>query len=248
MKFDIKHVPLPYQINYAGLVKHGGDETLYREEVGANFENWEQYYGKRQSAILEGQPNLFHGNDRHPEFANIVEALSLEPGQRVLDYGCATIAVGEHLIRYLDPQCYVGMDVSKEAIELGRKRIRETDLYLKGPVVLHLPQGEFPSESLLHFDYAIALSVFTHCPPKTILAIIKYVRSLLKPGGKFMADVCLVEKDIIFQGYHNFYYPKEFFEFACERFGVRYELFPDLKVKVNDRRALGEYYKLVIIA
>lgn len=248
MKFNIRRLPISKNIRYPGLARHGGEETLFQKEVGPDFQNWETYYGKRQSAILEGTPGLFHAKSRREEFDQVVSLLSISTDSRVLDYGCATISFGEHLIRFLDPQCYVGMDVSKQAVDLARSRIRGSDLYLKGPIVLHLEGELFPSETLLPFDYVIALSVFTHCPPKTVLNIMKFVKTLLKSGGKFMIDICLVDKDIIFQGFHNFYYPREFFEYACERFGLQYEIAPHQLIGKKDPRALGDYYRLIVTA
>jgi len=238
---------MPKKIRYPGLDLVGGEERLFSEEVGPDFQNWETYYDRRQSAILQGSPGLFHSKNRQLEFNHLTSLLSIGNDSRVLDYGCATIAFGEHLIRFLAPQCYVGMDVSKKAIDLARRRISESDLYMKGPIVLHLEGGNFPPEKLLPFDYAIALSVFTHCPPITVLNIIKYMKTILKSGGKFMAEVCLVEKDIIFQGYHNFYYTREFFEFACDKFNVDYEITLDIfNEKNKDSRAIGDYYRICL--
>jgi cyclopropane fatty-acyl-phospholipid synthase-like methyltransferase len=233
-------------VTYPGLTKLGGDEVLFKSEVQGNFKNWENYYDKRQSAILEGSPDLFHRNDRLKDFRNLADWLGLKPEHRVLDYGCATIGLGEYLIRFLNPQCYVGIDVSKIAIELGRKRIRDTDLYERGPILLHLENGQFPTETLLHFDYAFASSVFTHCPPKTIISIIKYVKEKLLPGGRFSADICIANNNIIFQGYHNFYYTKDFVDFICGKMKLVYELVPDPYIEKIDPRALGKYYKLMI--
>ena len=249
MKFNIKYVPMPNRVQYPGFSRVGGEERLFSEEVGPDFQNWETYYDRRQSAILEGNPGLFHVKNRQLEFNYVTSLLSIGNDSRVLDYGCATIAFGEHLIRFLAPQCYVGMDVSKKAIDLARRRITESDLYMKGPIVLHLVGGNFPPEKLLPFDCAIALSVFTHCPPRTVLSIIKYIKTILKSGGVFMAEICLVQKDIVFQGHHNFYYTREFFEFACEKFNVDYKITPDIfNNKNKDPRSIGDYHRLFLTA
>lgn len=62
------------------------------------------------------------------------------------------------------------------------------------------PQGKFEVGDIVHmklpsdhFDYAIAIEVLEHIPPKNILKALSEVRRVVKPGGYFILSVPLNE-------------------------------------------------------
>jgi SAM-dependent methyltransferase len=247
MTFKVVAVPISGNPEYVGLQKAGGEEQLFLEaNVGSDFSNWERYYDRRQSAILDGDPILFHRRDRKDEFEGFRELLDLRTDHQFLDYGCATLGVGQHYARYLDLGHYVGMDLSKKAIDIGRAFVARADLAERRPELVLLEDGAFPDGYDDRFDRMIAISVFTHSPPQVVVNIAKFARRVLKPGGIFLATVGIVEENIIFQGRHNFYYPKEFFLTMGEHLGVDITVEPDSLPQSSDPRILGPSMNVIV--
>ncbi len=91
---------------------------------------------------------------------------SLRPDMRVLDIGCGCFRCGVPLLRYLDPGCYYGTDISQELMDAG---------YSQELVPLGL-DSKLPRENLfcnedfqvdhfgVKFDVVLAQSLFTHLP------------------------------------------------------------------------------------
>lgn len=104
----------------------------------------------------------------HPEeaVAPIVMAyvrhLELEPHHRLLDFGCGTLRTGKHLIDYLEPGRYVGVDISRGAVDYARDLItRKESLSRKAPrveLVEPFQELELPRPP----DFILCHSVFTH--------------------------------------------------------------------------------------
>lgn len=247
MTFKVVAVPISGNPQYAGLQKAGGEEHLFTDaDVGADFSNWERYYDRRQSAILDGDPILFHRRDRKSDFEGFRESLELRPDHQFLDYGCATLGFGQHFARYLDTGHYVGMDVSKKAIDIGRAFVARADLAERRPELVLLEGSAFPDDYDDRFDRMIAISVFTHSPPQVVLNIAKFAHRVLKPGGIFVATVGIVEETIIFQGRHNFYYPKEFFLTMGQHLGVDITIEPYSLPPSDDPRILGPSMNVIL--
>jgi cyclopropane fatty-acyl-phospholipid synthase-like methyltransferase len=199
-------MPSRANVNYTGLRRIGGHALLFDREVGKDFANWERYYDRRQSAILNGSPGLFHGRDRKHEFSHYRDTFDLRPEHKLLDYGCATLGFGQHFLRHLDPGNYVGMNVSEEAIRLASQFLVKAGLDEKLAYLQHIKDGKLPENYDASFDHMITISVLTHSPP----LVTKYARSVLQPGGLFAASVGIVQKDIIFRARKIFITPKLF--------------------------------------
>ncbi|MEP7013166.1 MAG: class I SAM-dependent methyltransferase, partial [Acidobacteriota bacterium] len=97
-------------------------------------------------------------------------AEGLAPGMTLLDVGCGCLRAGVHLIPYLEPGRYFGVDVSAPLLDAGY----DVELVAVGL------QDRLPRENLLangsfeawrfgtRFDMALAQSVFTHLPANFI--------------------------------------------------------------------------------
>ena len=60
-----------------------------------------------------------------PEFERYVKQFSLKPEHRVVDFGCGSLRLGIHFIRYLNPGNYFGLDLTDDFIISGLERVQE---------------------------------------------------------------------------------------------------------------------------
>jgi cyclopropane fatty-acyl-phospholipid synthase-like methyltransferase len=110
----------------------------------------------------------------------------LAPAHRLLDVGCGALRGGVHFVRYLDRGHYGGMDANGAFLKAGRGELRLAGLDDKGAVLLH--DDAFRFSRFGHpFDYALAVSVFTHLPFNAIMRCLSEMEQALAPGGKFYA-------------------------------------------------------------
>ena len=77
------------------------------------------------------------------------------------------------------------------------------------------------------FDVIWAQSVFTHLPPDQILKIMQRLKRHMHAGSRFYATFSRVEKGIVQQQLHNWYYDLAFFQTAASECGFQVELCDD---------------------
>ncbi len=101
---------------------------------------------------------------------------------RVLDFGCGCGRV----LRFMNPPTgactFHGTDIDKEAILWSQKHLPYAEWRANGP----LPPLQYPDS---FFDFAFALSVFTHLDEKYQDAWLQELMRVLKPGGLLLATV-----------------------------------------------------------
>ncbi len=93
----------------------------------------------------------------------------LQPHHRLLDIGCGWLRGGRYLIPYLGAGNYVGIEKDRDMIERARRDVlSQPDILAKRPHVVHgMPKPDLMAD-IGPFDYALALSVFTHLTPDQI--------------------------------------------------------------------------------
>jgi hypothetical protein len=87
------------------------------------------YAEKVERSLRKGKPhrtlgaNLIHreyGTSGKQLFETLV-TFGLKPNDMCVDYGCGTLRIGVHAIKYLAPGAYWGMDVSHFVLQQGRE-------------------------------------------------------------------------------------------------------------------------------
>jgi len=113
-------------------------------------------------------------------------AQGLRPAHRLLDLGCGALRGGIHFARFLDRGHYYGIDGNESLIRAGR---RELDLAgLSGRDVKLEVTSDFDCCTFgTQFDYAIAISLFTHLYMNHIVRCLIEVHRALRPGSPFFA-------------------------------------------------------------
>lgn len=111
----------------------------------------------------------------------------LSPQHRLLDIGCGALRGGLHFVRHLERGNYYGLDVNPSLIEAGRWELVEAGLSDREPTLIvddRFNMGRFG----VSFDYAIAISVFTHLHLNEIAGCLVQTKKVLKPSGKLFAS------------------------------------------------------------
>ena len=147
----------------AGRKAQSPQEPLHRRAVGGM---WDQV-GPLQFGFLVDQ--------------------GLNPSHKLLDVGCGSLRGGVHFLRYLENGNYYGIDASEKLLEAGvgielhRSRLEDRTPHL-------LCSSDFYFSAFdAAFDYAIALSVFTHLPWNSIMRCLGNIATVLEPNGQFFA-------------------------------------------------------------
>lgn len=136
---------------------------------------------------------------------HFVELAGLHPGERVLDIGCGIGRMARPLAGYLgEDGSYDGFDVSREGIEWCRRHYRDVKprfSFEHADVVnaLYNPGGggrasefrfPYPDDS---FDFAFAISVFTHLVQADAANYLAEAARVLRPGGRLLTTWFLLD-------------------------------------------------------
>ena len=138
---------------------------------------------------------------------HFVELGELRRDERVLDIGCGIGRMARPLAAHLDARgSYDGFDVSREGIEWCRRhysrhpnfRFQHADL----ANALYNPGGEgrasdyrFPYDDA-SFDFAFAISVFTHLVQADAVNYLAEAARVLTPGGRLLTTWLLLDDDV----------------------------------------------------
>ena len=168
----------------------------------------------------------------------MIERAGLRPDMRLLDLGCGCFRGGIHLIPYLQPGYYYGLDVNASLIEAGhnvelpraglslpRDRIRVTDDFNARPFGVE-------------FDRILAVSLWTHLPLNHIQRCLWEVDQLLATRGAFYASFfhCPIDHDLLtpynhpvgnivsYRNHDPYHYRLEDFQFLVDQLGLSLRL------------------------
>jgi SAM-dependent methyltransferase len=110
----------------------------------------------------------------------------LRPDHDLLDIGCGSLRAGVHLVPYLEPGRYVGIDINRALLRKGERELQAAGLSGRGVTLVQM--GDFGFGRLGRtFDVALAQSVFTHLPLNRIIRCLMNVEGALRPGGRLFA-------------------------------------------------------------
>lgn len=143
-------------------------------------------------AVREGKHRLAIG-DMWDEIGELqfsfMREHGLEPHHSLLDVGCGSLRGGVRFVEYLDPGNYFGVDANRSLIDAGYEiELGKLGLQEKVPASNLLVDRDFAFERFgRDFDFALALSVFTHLPLNHIRVCLEKLTPRMSAGNLFFA-------------------------------------------------------------
>lgn len=114
----------------------------------------------------------------------------LRPNHRLIDIGCGALRGGVHFIRYLEPGNYYGIDINSSLFLAGyESELGSEELRSRMPKRNFIETGNFDITAFpVHFDFGLAISVFTHLPLDVIRVCLERVSERIATGGSLYAS------------------------------------------------------------
>jgi 2-polyprenyl-3-methyl-5-hydroxy-6-metoxy-1,4-benzoquinol methylase len=97
------------------------------------------------------------------------------PGMRILDVGCGTGEIIEHLPEFIE---YTGIDISKNYIIEANRKYNHRALFLNGDIL------SVKINSEIGYDIVLGLGLLHHLNDQQARLFFSKARSLLKPEGR----------------------------------------------------------------
>lgn len=171
--------------------------------------------------------------------------MGLKPAHYLVDIGCGTLRGGVPLIEYLEAGHYFGVEVRQEALEEGRKELRDAGLASKNPTLLLCPDISQLTVDR-SFDYMWAFSVLIHMSDEILDHTLGFVSRHLSKDGVFFANVNMGDRrEGSWQGFPVVSRTFEFYAEACARHGLAVtdlgplrELGHQSEVELHDRQRM----------
>lgn len=124
----------------------------------------------------------------------------LQPDHRFIDVGCGSLRAGLHLVGYLNPGHYYGIDINASVIQAGYEVELTDEQRAKLPPENLRATDRFDIDFGVQFDMAIAQSIFTHVSLNHVRLCLYRVAKSMRPGGKFFATFNEQPKDFPLDG------------------------------------------------
>src|SRR5262249_41100784 len=111
---------------------------------------------------------------------------------KVVDYGCGSLRIGGHFIRFLDPDRYYGLDVTDGFFEMGRELIGHDLITQKRPRFAVIDVASLTDATAFGADIVLSSAVSYHVhPSETAIYYGNLQRLAAKPGARLFFDVSI---------------------------------------------------------
>jgi SAM-dependent methyltransferase len=131
----------------------------------------------RDPARASGHPEAVMA----PLVMRYIRHLGLQPRHRLLDFGCGTLRTGKHLIDFLEPDHYMGVDISRKAIEHSLGLIEANERIAKKRPILRAVSPFDDLDLPWTPDFILCHSVFTHLTRPAARRTFRQLRTAMGP-------------------------------------------------------------------
>lgn len=173
--WKIQHPGASFSDYYAGSIAGGLKQGRSHKTLGNK---------KFLSGSLASDPDQFSQAEnqiRGTNYFEMAKKYGLQPDHICIDYGCGSLRVGQHLINYLQPGKYLGLDIVSDFYEAGKTLLADRVLETKtpqfqiiNPIVIEAASIQYP-----HFIFSFA--VLKHVPPTELNTYFRNIIGMMAP-------------------------------------------------------------------
>jgi SAM-dependent methyltransferase len=113
----------------------------------------------------------------------------LRADERVIDYGCGSLRVGQHLIRYLDRGNYIGLDITDAFYRDGVQMLEPGLVDAKAPYLALIDEASIDRLARHPPDVVLSVAVAMHVPPEELDWFFNRILRLVGPRTRAMIHV-----------------------------------------------------------
>lgn len=148
----------------------------------------------------------------------------LQPQHTVVDFGCGSLLVGQHLIRYLDPECYWGLDITDIFIQMGVAQLVPELLAERKPKLKIINPSTLSEARDAEADFVYCRAVLRHVPPAELEEFFDELMSVVAPKTRLLVTG-MCAPSLVRLSSNSWAYPQSLITQHVERCGggVRFE-------------------------
>ncbi|MBI2717488.1 MAG: hypothetical protein HY245_02235 [Rhizobiales bacterium] len=125
-----------------------------------------------------------------------IKALGIQPGHVVVDYGCGSLRIGQHFIRYLEAGHYWGLDVTDRFFTDGLALIPGTTVADRRPNLGVIGEDTLARARTANPDYIFSMAVMKHVPKEEMGRYWSNLIGLMKTGSTAIVDCDIAARDM----------------------------------------------------
>jgi len=203
-------------------------EEYKKSQPGSKFSD---YYVYKLAAILEaGEPHGALGKDLSArnapiafeeaglnEFGKYLDWFNLTPEMRVVDFGCGSLRLGLHFIKFLSKNHYFGLDLTTDFIAHGVDHLNEL-LGDDWDAKIGTIDKDFDDAVNHKADFVVSSNVAYHIHPDEWDRYFERLSQLASKHGSTLCFDSRIAREYVQFGDRNFAYPLEFHTNALPNF------------------------------
>jgi cyclopropane fatty-acyl-phospholipid synthase-like methyltransferase len=160
------------------------------------------------SAALE--PSFWEAGRNKAE--KLLAAMAPARGDKVLEYGCGSLRIGAHFIRYLDAHCFMGLDVISGFYEMGVAALGPQMMAEKAPRLAVIDEAGIAQGEAFAPDFVYSNVVCVHVHPDEVDAYFGNLARLAhKPGARLIFNARLTDTPTRFE-FDGWSWPLDFYK------------------------------------
>lgn len=113
--------------------------------------------------------------------AALIEQMGIQPGERVLDFGCGSLTLSMMAAQHRAEAEFYGVDIDERILSIAKRKLERTNL----PIQIKQYDGEKLPYVDNFFNKAMSSLVFHHLTERQKYEALGEIKRVLKPGGTF---------------------------------------------------------------
>ena len=149
-----------------------------------------------------------------PKAVKWFKTMGLKRRHKVIEYGCGSLRLGAHFIRYLDRGNYFGLDVISDFYQQGEQTIGAKMIGEKAPVLRAINPQSVAEGAAFGADFVCSNTVAVHVHPTEMETYFKNLAQLTaKPGARLIFNAVVFDRRKRFE-FNSWAWPVEVYKEA----------------------------------